>query len=571
MFSKPMALAQTHRGWLLLAAVLLALALTVGGAMATAPGRAAAQGNTGPAWAEYFTRLNIPENSASHEWANLSGAASDSTITYAYVGGGADSISVTKNSDGTITVSYDGDALDYETSEGYEYDDGNRQAYGGSIKATDAWGVSNYKDLVIAVSNVDEPPAQVDGLTTAAGSVYAVALSWNTVSDPVHDSPVTGYEIRANGYAYDPDRDIFFTETVSTVSSAVVDMGDGEDREPNAFFWVRAVSQAGKGPWSVKRLGMTASEGNNMAPSFRRERYTMPLAENVVGSDTAQALGTVAAIDVNAHDNISYSLSGDAADPAKFAIDATSGETSYIGWGENHEAHQRPKAAYVFQAVATDRLGRTGTTKVRVNVTDVVEPPPAQAQNLRATATTTEGMTIAWDAVNEAGVDSYRVKYRKASGGDFTRVKVAAPNTSLALTGLEAGVEYLVRVRAHSSTADGPGAWSSKLVHRTYQPPSAPTNLTATVDGIDIHLTWDAPADMGHPGGRPWYEIYKWKRAEPERTLVYMGTAYSNIDDYSGRFRLNDLWYDTEYGFSVAAVTYGAGAGEAAVGYATTD
>ena len=569
MFSKSLALAQSHRAWLLLAAVLLALALAVGGAMATAPGRAAAQGNTGPAWAEYFTRLNIPENSASHEWANLSGAASDSTITYAYVGGGADSISVTKNSDGTITVSYDGDALDYETSEGYEYDDGNRQAYGGSIKATDAWGVSNYKDLVIAVSNVDEPPSAVTGVSADGSSIYAMSVSWNAVSDPEHDSPLTGYQVRANGDELRPDRDIFFTETVGNVTSAVVDMGDGDDREPAGYFWVRAVNKAGNGPWSNSDLGVTLSEGRNIRPEFARARYTMELDENAAGDETAIVLGAVSAADGNVDDRVvSYSLSGNS---AGFAVDATSGVISYVGSGENYEAHRRPKAARVFQAVATDRLGATGTVKVRISVQDVVEAPPARVQNLRATATATGGMTIAWDAVNEDSVDHYRVKYRKASGGDFTRPKVVAPNTSLVLTGLENGVEYLVRVRAHSSTADGPGAGSSKLVHRTYAPPSAPTNLTATVDGGDIHLTWEAPADLGHPGGRPWYEIYKWKRAEPERTLVYMGTAYSNIDDYSGRFRLNDLWYDTEYGFSVAAVTYGAGAGEAAVGYATTD
>ncbi len=73
-------------------------------------------------------------------------------------------------------------------------------------------------------------------------------------------------------------------------------------------------------------------------------------------------------------------------------------------------------------------------------------------------------LTVSW-TTPEKGVpiSAYEVEYRTINTRSWinsTRLSVSPPANSTTLTGLDAGVEYIVRVRALSEI--GAGAWSEE-------------------------------------------------------------------------------------------------------------
>ena len=64
---------------------------------------------------------------------------------------------------------------------------------------------------------------------------------------------------------------------------------------------------------------------------------------------------------------------------------------------------------------------------------------------------------------SELPITEYEVEYRTSDAKSWinsTRLSVSPPAISTLLTGLDVGVEYIVRVRASSEI--GPGAWSEE-------------------------------------------------------------------------------------------------------------
>ena len=70
-------------------------------------------------------------------------------------------------------------------------------------------------------------------------------------------------------------------------------------------------------------------------------------------------------------------------------------------------------------------------------------------------------VTVSWTTPqSELPITEYEVEYRTSdtvSWDNSTRLAVSPPANSTILTGLEAGVEYIIRVRASSEI--GAGAW----------------------------------------------------------------------------------------------------------------
>ena len=73
-------------------------------------------------------------------------------------------------------------------------------------------------------------------------------------------------------------------------------------------------------------------------------------------------------------------------------------------------------------------------------------------------------LTVSWGTLqSELPITEYEVEYRTSdtkSWDKSTRLSVSPPANSTVLTGLDAGVEYIVRVRASSEI--GAGAWSDE-------------------------------------------------------------------------------------------------------------
>ena len=80
-----------------------------------------------------------------------------------------------------------------------------------------------------------------------------------------------------------------------------------------------------------------------------------------------------------------------------------------------------------------------------------------------------ETLTVSWTTPqSELPITEYEVEYRTSdmeSWINSTRLSVSPPAKSTTLTGMDAGVEYIVRVRAVSVI--GAGAWSEEQRVRT--------------------------------------------------------------------------------------------------------
>ena len=83
----------------------------------------------------------------------------------------------------------------------------------------------------------------------------------------------------------------------------------------------------------------------------------------------------------------------------------------------------------------------------------------------------TPALTVAWTAPeSDASLSQYKVQYRingtTIFENEFT-VSGSPPQAFALLTGLDAGTEYNVRVRAVSAVGDG--MWSAVQTERTYR------------------------------------------------------------------------------------------------------
>ena len=78
-------------------------------------------------------------------------------------------------------------------------------------------------------------------------------------------------------------------------------------------------------------------------------------------------------------------------------------------------------------------------------------------------------LTVSWTTPqSELPITVYEVEYRTSDTKSWinsTRLSVLPPANSTTLTGLDAGVEYIIRVRASSEI--GAGAWSEEHRVRT--------------------------------------------------------------------------------------------------------
>ena len=70
-------------------------------------------------------------------------------------------------------------------------------------------------------------------------------------------------------------------------------------------------------------------------------------------------------------------------------------------------------------------------------------------------------LTVSWTTPqSELPITKYEVEYRTSDTESWSNHSVSPPSNSTLLTGLDAGVEYIIRVRALSEI--GAGAWSEE-------------------------------------------------------------------------------------------------------------
>ena len=98
---------------------------------------------------------------------------------------------------------------------------------------------------------------------------------------------------------------------------------------------------------------------------------------------------------------------------------------------------------------------------------------PSRVSGVSVTRTVESGtsaLRVTWTTPQtDVNISRYEVQYRRSgttSWSSATPLSVSPPATSTVLTGLDAGTEYNIRVRAVS--AAGAGEWSVEQTERTF-------------------------------------------------------------------------------------------------------
>ena len=196
----------------------------------------------------------------------------------------------------------------------------------------------------------------------------------------------------------------------------------------------------------------------NVAPSF-----TSPTTFGV--DENGTTVGTVQASDDDADDDITgYALSG-GADQALFAIGATGALTFQTAPDYEHPQDADADNDYLVEVQATGGTGdrvQTETQTITVTVIDADEQPEQPAKpTVTAVSGTTDSLDVSWSEPGLNGgpeIKGYGVQYRVTGSGTWTNWSHSDTTTATTITGLTAGTEYEVQVRALNG--ETPSAWS---------------------------------------------------------------------------------------------------------------
>ena len=143
-----------------------------------------------------------------------------------------------------------------------------------------------------------------------------------------------------------------------------------------------------------------------------------------------------------------------------------------------------PGATHEYQVRSWNRAGESAWSEtasaIRIN-------PPGMPADLAA-AVSGADIAVTWTAA--AGlVSGYDLERRVQWSADWTRVSVSG--TSHTHTGPQADVYHEYRVRARNSA--GESGWAGPVTARVVNPPPPPAQVSASVQGNDVRVSWTAP------------------------------------------------------------------------------
>ena len=353
---------------------------------------------------------------------------------------------------------------------------------GGEMSAT-PMGAANAAPSFSSSSTFD-----VDENTTGVATVVA--------SDADDEDEVTSYEITGG-----VDRSRFsigrttgalaFSAAPNFESPADVASSDPVNAGGNNEYLLVVTAKSGTGAREMSaRQSITVTVLDVNEPPVIPARSTFDVDENTTGA------GTVVARDLDDGDEVtSYEIT-DGADRSRFSIGRTTGALVFNA-APNFEspadlASSDPVNAAgnnEYLVVVTAKSG-TGAREmsaeqlITVTVRNVNEPPGRPAAPTLSASTSTS-LTVAWTAPGNLGapdITGYDLQYMETSEISFRNGPQNQTGTSASITGLEAGTEYQVQVRA--SNAEGDSRWSEPLTASTQN--AAAVNLSLSLSDAEI-------------------------------------------------------------------------------------
>ncbi|GHU60928.1 hypothetical protein FACS189445_1900 [Spirochaetia bacterium] len=372
---------------------------------------------------------------------------------------------------------------------------------------------AGWSEKSAAVSGRTQDLAVPTGLSATAQSPASMTLSWTPVSG------AASYKI----YRSDSSSGPFTLVSISTAASCI---DTGLSASTQYWYKVSAVSDGG-----TEGLQSATASGTTSAPSVD------PLPGTPGGVST-----TVLS---SAFINVSWTAVLGATGYMVYYGTETAGSSQYAGTASSSPfavTGLQPGTTYYFTVKAGNDAGWSAASTPVSGVTTALPVP----SGLSATAQSSSGMTISWNAVS--GAASYKVYRAGSSAGPFTNISTSS-TTTYTDTGLTAGTTYWYKVSAVNGTE---GAQSGAVSGITTAL-AAPTGLSVTAQSSSgMAVSWSAVT------GAASYKIYRASSsAGPFTTSVGSSTTTAYTD--------TGLTAGTTYWYKVSAVNGTEGAQSAAV------
>ena len=311
----------------------------------------ATSANTAPMFATETAERMLPENTAAGGNVGAPVTAMDAdndTLTYSL--GGTDMASFDVDPDtGQIMVG-DGTMLDYE---------GSQLTYMVTVTATDPSGVTGMVDVMVMVTNVDEPG--VVSLSAGADALTMAPQVGETITGAVMDPDGGLTDVTWQWYrSMTPDMMDSWMKITDATAAAYMLMDD------DYGYYLRATAMytdgEGMGKMASKETMMVPM---NAAPMFESETDTREVAENTAAG---MNIGDPVMATDNIGDTLAYTIGG--ADVASFAMDSDTGQLMTLA-----ALDYETKATYSVTVVASDSGGLSDFIDVTITVTNVDEAP----------------------------------------------------------------------------------------------------------------------------------------------------------------------------------------------------
>ena len=397
------------------------------------------------------------------------------TVTYAVTGGADQARFQIDASSGVLTFKV---APDHENPT----DAGGNNTYMVTVTATGGMGdraMTTDQAITVTVTDVAETPAvddvEVTSTPKAAIDTYGREETIEvtvTFDQAVRVTGTPRIQLRIGGGLQEHFRFANYdggTGTTALRFTYVVQEGDMDDNgiyiEADELFLnggtIQGVDDDAAADLTYPRPGGQSGHkvdgslrSTNTDPAFDQESAVRDLRENT-GAD--EYVGDPFTATDEDGDTLTYSLEGD--DAGSFAINSRTGQ---ILTREGVTYDYEDTTEYSVRVKADDGERGDATIEVAIHVIDVDEPPLApRAPTLSDGPDDSGSLGVTWRMPDNSGrpdIESYDLRYRKSGAEDWRNGPQDVTGTSAAITGLEAGSDYQVQVRATND--EGDGEWS---------------------------------------------------------------------------------------------------------------
>ncbi len=329
--------------------------------------------------------------------------------------------------------------------------------YGYRVRAYKGTRNSSYSNVASAAIQT-LPPAAPSGLTANVTSASTVSIAWNDNS-----SDEDGFKIeRKTGSG-------IFIE-INTVAHDIQSYEDtGLSAGTTYVYRVRAY----RGALNSSYSNVISAKTPVLPPG---------------APDNLTAIATSASV-------ITLAWSDNSSDELGFRIERKTGSDNFsviITVGKDVHSYKNtglsPSTNYVYRVRAYRGASNSSYSNEAAATTKL--QPPAAPSSLTASVIGTSTISLAWSD-NSSDEDGFKIE-RKTGSGTFSVIATVAKDVdSYDDAGLSAGTTYVYRIRAYKSALNS--SYSNVASAKTpVLPPTAPSNLTASVPGTaTVSLAWN--------------------------------------------------------------------------------